>query len=50
MWHRAKKNVGTQAGHMRQDPLRKMHRHLIWTLVTATVALIINAVAVVILV
>lgn len=50
MLHQAKRNGSTWSGHAKYDPLQKMHRHLAWALGTATIVLIVNAVAVVVLV
>lgn len=36
--------------HARHDPVQKMHRRLVWVLSSSTIALIVNAVIVVILV
>lgn len=47
MLYRAKMNRSTWLDPAQQDALRKMHRHLAWALGVATIALIINAVAVV---
>ncbi len=50
MLHRAKKNGSTRPGHTEHDPVQKMHRHLAWALGSATIVLVVNAVAVVVLV
>jgi hypothetical protein len=50
MLHRAKQNVSPWPGHTEKDSVQKLHRHLVWALGTATVVLIVNAVAVVVLV
>jgi hypothetical protein len=48
--HRAQKVGNTWSGQPKHDPLQKIRRRLAWALGTATIALIVNAVAVVTLV